>query len=88
MISTDDGIPIDVKPLCENAARSSRDNFESAENVTETSDSHKQKQESPMVSTDDGMAIDVRPVFEKAKRSSRDNFESAENVTDTSDTHN
>jgi hypothetical protein len=56
-------------------------------NVTDTSDSHNEKQVSPMISTDAGMAIDVKPLAANTTCSSRDNFESAANVTDTSDAH-
>jgi hypothetical protein len=87
MTSTDPGTAIDVKPLSRNAARSSRDNFESEANVTDTSDAHDEKQYSPMTSTDPGTAIDLKPLARNAARSSRDNFESEANVTDTSDEH-
>jgi hypothetical protein len=86
--STDAEMTIYVKRLARNAACSSRDNFESEANVSDTSDGHKSKQPSPMTSTDPGTAIDVKPLLRNADCSSRDNFESEANVTDTSDAHN
>jgi hypothetical protein len=54
-----------VNPPSRNADWSSRNNFESGANVTDTS-RHDEKQDSQMTSTEPGTAIDVKPLSRNA----------------------
>jgi hypothetical protein len=54
IISTDEAMRIDVKPLLLNAQRSNRDTFVSASNVIDASDLHLQKQYSQITLIDEG----------------------------------
>jgi hypothetical protein len=55
LISSDEWMEIDVKPLTGNAPTSNRDTFVSESNVTDASELHPEKQCSQITSNDEGM---------------------------------
>jgi hypothetical protein len=71
----------------ENADDSSRFNFESASKINSASESHDEKQYSPMISTDFGTTSRRKLDRENADDSSRINFESASKLNSSSDLH-
>jgi hypothetical protein len=68
-----------------NASFSIRDNLDGDSNLTDESDSHKEKQSSSKTSTDEGILISIKPVPTKASFSIRDYFDPVSNVTEESD---
>jgi hypothetical protein len=68
-----------------NTDSSSRFNFDSFSNITDSSDSQHEKQNGPTISTDDGIMIEVNPDSENASSSICFNLELFSNTNDSSD---